>query len=140
MPDWNSDKFILERYAYYYEVIQEVGKKGQSPSVRIKQLSPSRGMLQRAYREMKSIDFNGKFQGYMRFISVLFILFLIRKHGHDDHNSLVSFVEKLASLFPEDARNFRRTDISWRIFSICQYLDVTREEARRLDNIFYRIL
>ncbi len=132
------DKWVLERYAYYYEVIQKLGKAG--PFVTLKELEPSRGVVQRAYKEMRYLGFDGKFQHYMEWISMLFLLFLIRKNGYYNDDLMKSFLKMLAIAFPQDARNFRMVSEGRKVRIIRDLFQITFEEAERLNNIFKKFL
>ena len=78
-----SEKDILQRFGYYYDIIQIIGDKEFDERITIDKIGIPRGIVQRAYKEMneKNNKFMGNIIDYLQWISTNYFLLLVRK-GH----------------------------------------------------------
>ena len=95
-------KFILNRYAHYYEYLQTLGKIPLTEAVIIEHLNPSRGLLQSCYKEMKEQNFNGNLIDYLCWISVQYII------DRAGNISLAGYIRNNYDSIKEDANNLLR--------------------------------
>ncbi len=76
-----TEKEIVQRHAYYYEILQEMGKMGISGKPSMGNMKIPRGIVQQAYKEMneKRNQFMGSIIDYLEWISANFFLWIIKK-------------------------------------------------------------
>lgn len=102
-------KFILNRYAHYYEYLRTLGKIPLNQSVTIESINPNRGLLQSCYKEISTLKNEmgaGKFDvnliDYLCWISTQYI---IDKAGNIN---LAVYVKNNYDSIREDANNLLR--------------------------------
>ena len=102
-------KFILNRYAHYYEYLQALGKMPLTQSVTIESINPNRGLLQSCYKEIGALKkeigvskFDVNLIDYLCWISTQYI---IDKAGNAN---LAEYVKNNYDSIKEDANNLLR--------------------------------
>lgn len=102
-------KFILNRYAHYYEYLQTLGKMPLTQSVTIESINPNRGLLQSCYKEISTLKnemgaekFDVNLIDYLCWISSQYI---IDKAGNVN---LAVYVKNNYDSIREDANNLLR--------------------------------
>ena len=95
-------KYLMNRYAHYYDYLQTLGKIPLTTTAVIEHLNPSRGLLQSCYKEIKEQKFNGNLIEYLCWISSLY---LIDRAGNED---IAEYLSNNFESLKEDANNLLR--------------------------------
>jgi hypothetical protein len=99
-------KYILNRYAHYYEYLQILGKIPLTMTVVIEHLNPNRGLLQSCYKEIKEQNFNGNLIDYLCWISAQYLLDMAQKSIPDGR--YIEYLKNNYASIKEDANNLLR--------------------------------
>jgi len=99
-------KTVLERYAYYYNVLQKLGTFKLLDSPTLEDLSVAGGMVQRAYREMKSENFDGNLIDYFCYLSMHFLIFQAGNEKKENLSELTKHI--IFKGLETDRNNFLR--------------------------------
>lgn len=98
-------KILLERYGYYYDVLQKLGEVPLKETPTMESLKIPAGVIQKAYREMKELEFEGNIIDYLCWISTLFLIFDLEQRVEEQRVEIKEYsFHYLASLFA-DIRN-----------------------------------
>lgn len=102
-------KFVLNRYAHYYEYLQTIGKMPLTQSVTIESINPNRGLLQSCYKEIgvlkKEIGaskFDVNLIDYLCWISAQYII------DRAGNTNLAEYLKNNYDTIKEDSNNLLR--------------------------------
>ena len=101
---------VLDRYSHYNKYLQKLGKFPMNKSITIEHLSPSSGLLQSGYKEMKKFKFHRNLIDYLCWISMLYIL-NTAKNSMPKNSHTTKYAEYIVNnydMFREDANNTLR--------------------------------
>ena len=99
-------KYILNRYAHYYEYLQALGKIPLTVTAVIEHLKPNRGLLQSCYKEMREQEFNGNLIDYLCWISSQYLLDMAQRSIPDGR--YMAYLKNNYGSIKEDANNLLR--------------------------------
>lgn len=104
-------KTVLERYARYYNFLQQLGGFPFSENPIIDDLELSKGVIQSGYKEMKEINFEGNLIDYLCYVSTCYIVNEVKKiltKDIDFNTACHYIVEKAFKHDPADTNNLLR--------------------------------
>lgn len=119
----------MERYSCYIDEMRKLGEFPLWKNVKIDDLNPSRGAVQRAYKEIKEEKFEGSLIDYICWVSMLIIVFFSCQ-GINKNSKLTGSVKRrirqsmsvFSNMFPVYIKNALRLYLKSR-----DYLDKTIE-------------
>jgi hypothetical protein len=79
---------LFKRYAYYNKPIKDLASFGIASRVRLEDLKPSKGIIQKAYSEMHDIHFKGTLIDYLCWISSNILFYSVRNVSGIQDNGL----------------------------------------------------
>jgi len=105
-------KTIIEKYSYYYDILQKLGGYPLSSEVTImggeggERLNPSRGVIQAAYKEIKKYKFNGNLIDYLCWISTLYLLDMAKRNVSADKDPKAYYAKLYSRYIVRNYKSF----------------------------------
>jgi hypothetical protein len=95
---------IIRNYGYYFNSLKKLGSIPLCQTPTLKDITPSRGIIQAAYKQIKEQKFEGSLLDYLCWVSAMHINLFAAKSG----KTLANFVEIYYDSWPEDCNNLFR--------------------------------
>ena len=134
----DKNKF-LERYAYFYDALQKLGKNSLLKTPTIEDLKIPKSKVQTAYRDIKDLNFKNGVVDYLCYISSLYINLEWQK-GINSNQMIIP------SLMPDSIHNnLKRIEPSGKsgalgvaLFNLYGILLANKEDGRNTIRLFFR--
>jgi hypothetical protein len=86
---------IIERHGYYYRTLEKLANEFSFyKPVKISDLKPPRGVVQRAYKEMENCKFEGNLIDYLCWISLMIPMLFIKRNKRFEDNLLFKYKDR----------------------------------------------
>ena len=90
------------------DTLKKLGSKDIYANITLRELDPPRKDIQKAYKEMKEINFPGTILDYFRYISTMFLFYITKLSLPKQSSQALNYIIILQKYHIEDVKNYRK--------------------------------